>query len=180
MPLCGFDAAAAALRGDARSWIDVCPRGAPDRRPPPFPSGHFRKQSQWMVLNRAHAELIADDPLAATFFPAWCADEHDPISLLSLRGRLEEVADRPATYVDWTTHPGAAHPGAFPPTPGDADRQVIAAARDRGVPFARKFPPGVDWPFLDRRGPIRPRRAAVAVPPSIFRPTPRRLGRPSA
>ena len=150
LPLRGFGAVAEALRGDGRSWIDVRPERNPERRPPDFPAESFRKQSQWMALTRPHAELMArDGTVAPLFLNAPIADEHYPISLLAALGRLGEVADRPPTYVDWTTAPGAGRPRTFPRALVDADRRALSGARAAGTLFARKFPAGCDTAWLE-------------------------------
>ena len=95
---------------------------------PPLPRSSWRKSSQWSVLTRAHASLVAEDTAVDPLFRAICrskdwddelkrrydcySDEHYIPTLLASRA-LDNETDCLGYYVnvDWTK--GGAHPRTY-------------------------------------------------------------------
>jgi len=73
----------------------------------------FYKQSQWMVLNRKHAEIIASTMHLAHQFKSMSApDEHYYINILKNRVPLfhKENINHPITFVNWVDSQSGNHP----------------------------------------------------------------------
>ena len=141
IPIAPFDAVRCTLLAEPRSVIDACEKSAPERRarlitrPETFPDwlgeSAWRKSSQWWVLNRAHAEIVANDERTMREFEEKCvwvynpmnltvrtnrscfADEHYFPTSLAAAGRASETTCTDGvTYLDWSTaHTG--HPVTF-------------------------------------------------------------------
>lgn len=146
LPLKPLDQIVADFASDkgSRIYEQRLPDFEQSRRPKGFPLRHFRKQSQWMVLDRGDAEcLLSDGSSAIHLRSRWFADEHYPISSLSLHGRLDETRSLPTTFVDWSG-PTAMHPRVLPPKLTPGDRLLLKSARDNGACFARKAHDGAE------------------------------------
>ncbi|OJU80484.1 MAG: hypothetical protein BGO10_06200 [Chlamydia sp. 32-24] len=83
-------------------WNDIWWRGDPARTLTEFPPEHHLGNHQWIILNRKHAELMANDNywihLANNHI---CSDEAYPATFFSMCGVLDEFRNELTTYVDW-------------------------------------------------------------------------------
>ncbi len=78
-----------------------------------FTIGEFYKQSQWMLLNRSHAELIARNmTLTNQFYKTSAPDEHFYINILKNKVPMfhTENINHPITFVNWTDSNVGNHP----------------------------------------------------------------------
>lgn len=110
IPLQSFDTVYAHLMQDDASWFwyqknphmkhGDAYNGARDLWP--IPHQHQFKNSQWVVLNRKHAQILVNDTKALTFITAHKSDqEHCPSTVLSLHNLLSEVKPVDTTLVIW-------------------------------------------------------------------------------
>ena len=126
----------------------------PRRDLKPFTSDYQYKNAQWVVLNRTHAQLMAEDTLYTKLLVNRFSDqEHYPSTFLALKGLLHEVMPKDMTFVDWSrrsrvpkTHP---HPYCFYDMKCDEDYTMILEAIKSGFLFARKFTKDCDLSPLD-------------------------------
>lgn len=97
------------------------------------------KNSQWIVLNRKHAELMVSDTELITHFIASCHDqEHYPSTLLARHQLLDEVIKRNTTLDIW--HYGEQSPYTFTDLATDRHmNDLIIAINEKKFLFARKF-----------------------------------------
>ncbi|KAK9907312.1 hypothetical protein WJX75_001278 [Coccomyxa subellipsoidea] len=130
------------LMVEEKSRVNACELGtlnnmyhrwAPEMESEALKVSHWRKSSQWAVLRRDHAQIIADDTVVADAFTKHCymewrdnvwrdcySDEHYLGTLLASRG-LDNETDclGHITYTHWSY--GEAHPKAFTPEDINAD-----------------------------------------------------------
>ncbi len=106
-----------------------------------FPEEHHRGSPQWIILNRRHAQIIADDN-----YWILLANGHDidnesyPPTFLSMMGVLNEVRRECKTYTDWRTErEHYASPYLFKAS--DVDDVKELSQHWHHVLFARKFDP---------------------------------------
>ncbi|MEN8694413.1 MAG: beta-1,6-N-acetylglucosaminyltransferase [Akkermansiaceae bacterium] len=94
---------------------------------------HF--QSQWMALSRKDAESIIANDLTESFANCFAPDEAYFATNLAVQGRppLQAVANRPVTWVDWTSK--ERHPASF----HEVSSELASAISESGCFFARKF-----------------------------------------
>lgn len=72
-----------------------------------FPSEHHWGNQQWIILNRKHAQIIADDDHWIKLASKHVADnEAYPATYLSMKGVLHEAVNVLTTYVDWSRSNG--------------------------------------------------------------------------
>lgn len=106
-----------------------------------IPVEHRWGNAEWIILNRKHAGLVAEDqdilPLASRHMNS----DHEgyPSSLLSLKGCLDEVIYRQTTYANFTPPEGPAPYHFRYDSPLEAN--YIHQAKRGGALFARKFTP---------------------------------------
>ena len=81
----------------------------------PIPSEYQYKHPQWVILNRKHAELMAEDQEIIAIFDHYpCDQEHYPGTFLATKGLLHrEVLNRQTTYDDWIATSSASNPFTF-------------------------------------------------------------------
>lgn len=106
-----------------------------------IPFEHRWGNSEWMILNRKQAELIANDTHLINLISRYPHDQESYFaSLFSLLNCLNEVVNHTSTYSSWDVPKGELTPYTF--TSGnESERQRLALARERGCLFARKFSP---------------------------------------
>lgn len=93
------------LTSDEKSymrWYGVWWKYRSERTLKEFPREHRWGNHQWIILNRKHAQMIADDdywlPIAMQHN---CCDEAYPATFFSMHGMLDEFHNELTTYVDW-------------------------------------------------------------------------------
>jgi hypothetical protein len=112
--------------------------------PPTVTPHNWMKQSQWMMLDRKHVQLLFQANLQARCLQflqhfQYCPvpDEHFFINYFIhiLKLHPNEFINHPVTFVDWNSN--SKHPKlfAFLPT------EIIQLCRDNKIFFARKFAP---------------------------------------
>jgi len=117
-----------------------------DQMSPAVPRHKIWKADQWIVLTRAHAQLIVDIPNKIGGEPLWkcfrqikASDEMYFPTALALLGILKkcntETVNCRVTYCDWSQ--GAKNPAVFKDI-SDLKR-IMDIARDEGCLLARKF-----------------------------------------
>lgn len=99
--------------------------------------GKLYKNSQWIVLNREHAQLMVDDQVVLPLFSDFmCDNEHYPSTFLYKH--RDRVVSNSVTLDIWNE--GGPHPHEFQSL--DSDRyavRVFDAIRSGAFLFARKF-----------------------------------------
>ena len=97
------------------------------------------KNSQWIVLNRKHAELIvAEKKLLKTMCMYPHDQEHYPSTLLAQEGMLSEVIKKDTTLAIWDDTRG--HPHTFTDLSTDKyTKHLVKAKEEKRFLFARKF-----------------------------------------
>ncbi|HUT11591.1 MAG TPA: beta-1,6-N-acetylglucosaminyltransferase [Thermoguttaceae bacterium] len=147
-PIKPFSTVHAALTADRRSWL-APHRANPDRfrrvDPRVLPPWHFWKSSDWIALERTHAEALAAVDFTRAF-RCFAPGEHYWASLLSMFGfdLDRETTGQSPTWADWRRwSPPRGHPYTFHRLTTDDCRRL------RGLPhlFARKF--ALDSDLLD-------------------------------
>lgn len=153
IPLQDFEYVYNELTGTEKSifWFQPSPHLDPNnkmyynprRRHFPLSISYEYKNTQWVVLNRKHAELIISD---VTWLPIFCAtifdNEHYPSSFLALKGLLAEIVNKHTTYVCWSKRSPAGYreyPYTFTNLRWKSDYQLLATKIKKGYLFARKF-----------------------------------------
>jgi hypothetical protein len=102
------------------------------------------KCSQWVILNRKHAEKITNDSYYIDQITRYEADnELYPATFLASQGLLSEVTKVDKTYVNWEKYnpPGSGHSLPFIFTNLRKADQIICIIKaiSQGYLFARKF-----------------------------------------
>ena len=97
------------------------------------------KNSQWIVLNRKHAEMMAQDNSLITQMTLDPHDqEHYPSTFLAQHNLLHEVVKKDTTLCIWNGVD--AHPHSFTHLPSDPHwSKLIKVIEDKRFLFARKF-----------------------------------------
>jgi hypothetical protein len=108
-----------------------------------IPLEHRWGSSEWMILNRKHAELVAQDEELIEIMSHHPHDAESYFaSLLSLKGVLDEVVYRQTTYASFLESTDT-HPYLFTED-NPVNRQRLIHAKMGGCLFARKF--STDFP----------------------------------
>lgn len=120
-----------------------------DRNLQPIPEKRQYKNSQWVILNRAHAQLMVDDTEYIAIISSYLSDqEHYPSTFLINKGRIDEIIPQDMTYVEW--HVQSPHlPYEFTDFNKPQELQLMATAIAQGYLFARKVMPGAHMEPLD-------------------------------
>lgn len=92
-----------------------------------IPYAAFYKASQWIVLNRKHAEICLAGPIHA-YEKANVPDEHYFVTTLTMAGVdfASEVDERNLAYVKWGRFGGRTRPHTYSTIPPEVRRTVIA------------------------------------------------------
>lgn len=123
----------------------------------PIPPRFQYRTTQWIVLNRKHAELMAYDDKYVHMMPSvFCDNEHYPATFLAIKGLLHEIENYQTTYDDWIAANSLEHPFTFTDL-SDAQQyeRAIKAIRgnlygDHKYLFGRKFAKNCDLTSLDK------------------------------
>lgn len=107
-----------------------------------IPVEHRWGNHEWVILNRAHAQVIAEDHEILELAARHISSDHEgyPSSLFSLKGCLDEVVYRQTTYAYFNTGPGTPLPFGFYDDEELEAHYLLNAKRGASL-FARKFPP---------------------------------------
>lgn len=175
IPLQPFDKTYAALMEHSESLFYFVPnphvhrnvnafmRQARDLQP--IPEKRQYKNSQWVILNRKHAQLMVDDTQYIDIMTRYYSDqEHYPSTFLINKGLIDEILPQDMTYVEW--HVPSAHlPYEFTDFTKYQELQLITQAIHDGYLFARKIMPNAIMgpldPLLGYCTTISPARQAV-------------------
>ncbi len=103
-----------------------------------IPSDHIHFNSQWVILNRKHAELMAEDSFFINEMTRDRFDnEHYPSTFLASKKMLKEVEKKDLTMVVWT---GDKHPHEFSNLSKDPYKDdLLKVINKKRFLFARKF-----------------------------------------
>ena len=129
MPLYDFDYSYDTITKQNKSWIfhykwknvahntnryrSLVKTGSHDQDLLNIKIDQFYKQSQWMLLNRKHAEAVANNMhLTNGFYKVSAPDEHFYINVLNNRVKTfrEENINAPITFVNWKDSTAGNHP----------------------------------------------------------------------
>jgi Core-2/I-Branching enzyme len=144
IPLQSFDYVYAYLTSNPCSHFYYCKNYQTNRSFPPYPSANLYKNSQWVILSRAHAELmVIDTELIGYFLTAPHDQEHYPSSLLAHHGLLDEVIKKDTTLAVWDEEGWSPHTFTDLTTDRYFTRLLTAVTEEKGL-FARKFAPQCD------------------------------------
>ncbi len=99
-----------------------------------------KKNPQWVILNRKHAELMAQDTQYINIISRYpCDNEHYPSTFLAIHGLLDEVINKPTTFVHWKQIKPGRLPTTFENLRNKKEKKVVVHAIKDGYLFARKF-----------------------------------------
>jgi hypothetical protein len=158
IPLQTFDKTYATLMGNPESFFYFVPNPhvhrnvnsfmLQDRNLHPIPEKRQYKNSQWVILNRDHAQLMVDDTEFIPIISSYLSDqEHYPSTFLINKGRIDEIIPQDMTYVEW--HVKSPHlPYEFTDFNKPQELQLMATAISQGYLFARKIMPGANMNAL--------------------------------
>ena len=129
----------------------------PRRDMHPIPERFQYRTTQWVILNRKHAELMANDTKYIDIISKIASDqEHYPATILAIKGLLDEVENYQITYDDWVITSSPANPFTFTDL-HDQTQYDVAVKAIRGeiygyhkYLFGRKFARGCDLSPLDK------------------------------
>ena len=115
----------------------------------PIPVKRQYKNSQWIILNRKHAQLMVDDNEYIDIITRYSGDqEHYPSTFLINQGLIDEILPQDFTYVEW--HVGSPHfPYEFTDFTKAQELSMMAHAINSGYLFARKIMPHAQLAPLD-------------------------------
>ena len=107
----------------------------------PLSSDMILKNAQWVVLNRKHAQLMADDTELLKLMTHEPHDqEHYPSTFLAHHDLLSEVTKKDTTLAIWTGENGNAHPHSFFDLNKDPHAsKLFKALENKRYLFARKI-----------------------------------------
>ncbi|MBA3953856.1 hypothetical protein H0X48_00845 [Candidatus Dependentiae bacterium] len=147
LPLCSFEDTYKTIMRHDKSEFNYFPNphainGSafnPARSLKEIPKNLQMKHSQWIILNRKHAELIAKDNYYVTITDRYsCDNEHYAGTFLAAHNLLKEVVKKDRTFVDWDRG-SESHPYTFSNFYNQKDLSLIVKAKRAGCLFARKF-----------------------------------------
>ena len=130
----------------------------------PIPLEMQVKHTQWVVLNRKHAQAVVDDTAILEITTKYIHDdEHHIGTLLALRGELAEVIPRDVTYVCWEIPDRKGrYPFEFTDLNDLFQRSLFNDAQQGRYLFARKFHASCELLPLDVVLSYRRRRKSLA------------------
>lgn len=117
---------------------------------------NFRyKNSQWIILNRKHAELMVRDTKYLPIVTTYQSDQElYPATFLASQNLLNEILPQDTCYVNWERRnpPGADHPNpfVFKDFSDEYTFNCIVNAIKQKYLFARKFTASADLTLLDQ------------------------------
>lgn len=141
IPIQSFDFVYETLMKHPHSQFDFWPNPHKGRKFPPLDPRKIYKNSQWVVLNRKHAQLIVND---TKIFEAMTSvpfdNEHYPSTFLLLNSLYDEIIKQNTTLDFWPKKGKKSHPHTFEQLTSDAHlNELIASITRKERLFARKF-----------------------------------------
>ncbi|MCH9633867.1 MAG: hypothetical protein S4CHLAM7_06010 [Chlamydiae bacterium] len=124
----------------------------------PIPTELQYKNSQWVVLNRKHAQMMVEDEKVIRIFGNYiCDNEHYPSTFLAIKGLLlDEVLNRQTTYDDWIATADPSSPFTFTDLKDEYQLKLAVRAIEGNLYsqihmyyFGRKFSKDCDLTPLD-------------------------------
>lgn len=139
IPLQTFDYVYKTLTADNLSRFDYYPNYHKDRNFKPIPFNQQYKNSQWVVLNRKHAQLMINDQRYLDIITNYYFDnEHYPSTFLANQNLLNEIVKCDTTLVIWAGQ--SPHPHTFKNLKEDKFTEfLIKAIKSKQFLFARKI-----------------------------------------
>lgn len=139
IPLQNFDYVYKSLFSHPHSQFNFFPNPNLDRNFPPISKDKIFKNSQWVVLNRKHAEQMVADSIFLPLIASKPYDnEHYPSTFLLNKGLSHEILKNDVTLVIWKGT--AAHPHIFTNINSDPfAKPLFDAINKKQFLFARKF-----------------------------------------
>lgn len=130
--------------GKKAGWFDS------SRDLQPIPAHQQYKNSQWVVLNRKHAQLMVDDTYYIDVITRYRFDqEHYPSTFLINCGAIDEIIPVNTTYVEWGVK-AKKYPYHFTNLSSGNELSMLINAQKLGFLFARKITKECDLSLLDR------------------------------
>jgi hypothetical protein len=141
IPLRSFDVVYRTLLSHENSQFNfrLNPHHDPRRLVDGVPASKQYKHTQWIVLNRKHAQILIDhaDHLGR---PVFCDNEHYPGSILANLNLLHEIVKKNTTYVCWSHKgPNGHYPFTFTDFTRAVEHQLLQEAFKRNYLFMRKI-----------------------------------------
>lgn len=103
-----------------------------------IPADKQFKNSQWVVLNRKHAQMMVDDTSIIDIVSKYpCDNEHYPSTFLAMHNCLKEAVNQQTTFTLW--HRGYKHPFTFGNLEDRWQFDTLLEVINQGMLFARKF-----------------------------------------
>ena len=131
------------------SFFGYKPNPNRNRTFPPLQPKDIYKNSQWVVLNRKHAELMVKDDSVIQMMSKPIDNEHYPSTFLNVRGLLKEVIPEDQTFCLWLDE-DPNHPKTFKNLKTDPHMHVLIKAIKDKMLFARKFAQSCDLSSLKK------------------------------
>lgn len=123
----------------------------PERKIAGVPTICQYKNSAWVILNRSHAQLVV-----ATYNkkylspPCFVDNEYYFSTILALHGKLSEVENKNAYYVDWDHKgPDGRFPFTFTDLSNSLEKKLLKSVFSGRWLFARKFAKHCDVSIID-------------------------------
>lgn len=140
IPLQAFDYVYQTLTKHPYSQFNFLPNYNRDRNFKPIPFNKQYKNSQWIVLNRKHAQMMVEDKSYIKVFDRYGHDqEHYPSTFLINKGLKGEIVKESTTLVIWP-HNKNANPHTFVKLEEDSHlKRLINTIISKKFLFARKF-----------------------------------------
>jgi hypothetical protein len=113
-----------------------------------IPREYHRKNSQWVVLTRKHAELMVEDRNGYVEKVSRCEADNElyPATFLASQNLLHEIEPKDQTYVNWEKGGPFCFTNLHDPDQLDLAKDAI----HKGYLFGRKFAETIDLSPLDR------------------------------
>ena len=127
------------------SHFDFWPNPHQSRHFVPIPDGKIFKNSQWIVLNRKHAELMVHDKdILEPMTQAPYDNEHYASTFLGLRNLHHEIVKQDTTLTFWPKK-HKSHPHTFENFHKDAHfQELVSMIKSKQRLFLRKVAKGCD------------------------------------
>lgn len=140
IPLQPFDFVYETLMSNSKSQFAYEHNYHPDRVWESIPTDKSLKNSQWVVLNRKHAELmVKDTTLINIMTKSHYDNEHYPSNFLAMNNLLHEIEQTDRTLAVWPKQ-GIVHPVNFKKLKQNKYTPLlIDAIKEEKYLFARKF-----------------------------------------
>lgn len=104
----------------------------------PIPEDLQYKNTQWVILNRKHAEMMVNDTDVVAIISGYPHDqEHYPSTFLNIHNMLDEVHRKETHLVVWHMNPTP--PYIFKDLNNAVERQLLTDAITYGTYFVRKI-----------------------------------------